>query len=72
MKLDGQNRKKLATKETTHIPVITSALTVSNVHPFQNLQKTSKVVGNLLGDFPLVSTPPLYALKKQWRKNENH
>jgi len=50
--------KKLARKETDHIPVTTSPLTVSNVHLFQNLQKTSKEDGNLLGDFPLASTPP--------------
>jgi len=51
MELYGQ-KQRLAKKETNHIPVTTSPLTVSNVHLFQNLQKTSKVDENPLGDFP--------------------
>ena len=62
--------KKLARKETDHIPVTTSPLTVSSVHLFQNLQKTSKEDGNLLGDFLLASTPPLYALKSSGGKRK--
>jgi len=57
-------------KETSHVPVTTSPLIVSNVHLFQNLLKMSKLDANLVGDFPLASIPPLCELESSGGKTE--